>query len=223
MRWASSLLLLLTLSCAGAGESTAPAAESLPAMDPDASRYVINVYELIVEYPPPVWASLKVTANHFHREQQGGQFILEQVPEDEKFADWTRIYAILALHSVNGRFETFQALAVREWYKACPARHLALQSLRDEPSHWQILVFCESSADGPAASGWGADVGAVTLMDVQKMSNTFVRVHHTWRGERFDREDRSSWPVQEDEIREMIGRFSRIRLSYDPHASQTPR
>jgi hypothetical protein len=55
-------------------------------------------------------------------------------------------------------------------------------------------------------------------MDVQRLSDTYVRVHHTWRGQRFEREDLSSWPVTEQQIREMADRFARIRLSLAPNA-----
>ena len=210
----------LALACAGAPDASTPAPVTF---DPERSSAVTKVYELVVQYPLPIWQSLPPTARHFNRSQAGRLFVLEQIPEDEEFpAAWTRIYAIFGLYAQNGRFESFKEASLREWTQACGEKHLALQTILDEPKHWQVLLVCESSPDGSAASGWGAEVGAVALMDHQSLSDTYVRVQHTWRGRRFDRADRSSWPVQEPDVREMVQRFARIQLSYNPDAPSVP-
>jgi hypothetical protein len=227
--------VLLALACAGppaAEEPPLPAPAPPPQEGAGAERgaaleayprfpmHVTRVYELIVEFPSPTWASTpeEATRSHFNREQDGPKFRMEQVPGDESPADWKRLYAIHALYARNGRFESFRTLSLYEWAKLCGKGKLAVQSIHEEELHWLVLVVCESTALGPGAEGWGEGVGAVTLMDVQRLSDTYVRVHHTWRGQRFEREDLSSWPVTEQQIREMADRFARIRLSLAPNA-----
>jgi hypothetical protein len=216
-------LIVLAIGCARAPTATTPAPEA--AVDPDWSRshYVTKIYELVVQYPPPTWASLHVTPSHVHREQNGPMFTMEQIPEDEAFpSGWTRNYGIEGMYAKNGRFEAYKAISVNVWTKVCGEKRVALQTIVDEPAHFQVLAVCESSPGGPAAFGWGEGVGAVALMDLEHLSDTFVRVHHIWRGKRFDRADRSSWPVGEPEMREMLQRFADIRISYNPDATSVP-
>ena len=50
-----------------------------------------KVYELVVQYPPPIWQSPSPTPRHSNRSQAGELFVLEHIPEDEAFpAAWTR-------------------------------------------------------------------------------------------------------------------------------------
>ena len=215
---------LLALACAGAPASKPVATEVRPPSGEERPRttFVTKLYELVLEAPAPIWASTPEAAarSHFSRKQEGRQFMIQQIPGEESPADWKRLFAVYALFIENGRFESFRVVALRIWSSACGQEHLALHSITEEPAHWQVLVLCESSPNGSAAAGWGKDVGAITLMDAQRVSNTYVRVHHTWRGKRFDRANRATWPVTQDEIHGLIERFARIRLSYHPDAAE---
>jgi hypothetical protein len=215
-----SALAVLAIGCARAPTT----AEAPLPFDPDKSRNVVKIYELVAEYPLPTWASLPPTASHFRRQQKGPEFLMEQIPEDEQFPAWTRIYTIYGRYAKGGQFDAFKTVSLREWSSACRDERFATQAILDAPSHWRGLIFCESThdgpADGPAGHGWGEDVGSVTLMDLQHLSQTYVRIHHIWRGRRYDRADPASWPVAETEVQQMVGRFERIRLSYDAAGPQ---
>ena len=186
--------------------------------------HVTKLYELVVQYPSPLWASTPeaATESHYNRQQNGSEFILEQLPGDENPAVWTRLYAIYALYAPKGLFESFKNLSLKKWIEVCGRERLAIQPIVDQAIHWQALVVCEGTPQGPAAIGWGKDVGAITLMDLRRMSDTYVRVHHTWRGRGFDAADSSAWPVTKSRVVEMLERMGRIKLTYNPDANQTP-
>jgi hypothetical protein len=184
----------------------------------------VKIYEVVAQYPPPIWGTDvdTVTTSHFNRQQKGNQFILEQVPGDEELSSWQHIYSIYGLYAKNIRFEAFKTRSLERWVRTCGHENLAVQNLIDEPLHWMAIVVCESAPAGSSESGWSDSVGAVTLMDSQRLSDTYVRVHHTWRGPRFSRGDLATWPVSEADMKEMIRRLARVHLTYNPDAAQTP-
>ena len=184
----------------------------------------VKIYEVVVQYPPPIWGTDAETArnSHFNRQQKGNRFILEQVPGDEEIASWKRLYSVYGLYAPNIRFEAFKERSLKRWVRSCGRENLGIQQVVDEPLRWMAIVVCESTPAGPSESGWGLGVGAITLMDLQRISDTYVRVHHTWRGPSFSRDRPDTWPVSETDLREMTRRLARVHLTYKPDAAQTP-
>jgi len=206
----------------------APKSAQRPSAGPRAGGAVtlnaVKIYEVVVQYPPPIWGTDLDTAksSHFNRQQKGNQFILEQVPGDEELSRWRRLYSVYGLYAKNIRFEVFKSRALERWVRTCGQENLAVQNVVDEPLHWMVIVVCESAPGGASESGWSDGLGAVTLIDSQRLSDTYVRVHHTWRGPRFSSDDLGSWPVSEANLKEMIRRLARVHLTYNPDAAQTP-
>jgi hypothetical protein len=207
-----------------AREAPAPKSAQRPPAGGAVTLNAVKIYEVVVQYPPPIWGTglEEAKSSHFNRQQKGNQFILEQVPGDEELSSWRRLYSIYGLYAKNMRFEAFKSRSLERWVRTCGRENLAVQQVVDEPLDWMAIVVCESAPGGTGESGWGDGVGAVTLMDSQRLSDTYVRVHHTWRGPRFSSGDLETWPVSEADLKEMIRRLARVHLTYNPDAAQTP-
>jgi len=192
-----------------------PAPRSAPAPGREAwTAETLEIFGAEVVYPPPVWASDPAAASRsrVNRQRSGPRFVLEQLPGDESPERWKRLFSVYVHYRRDSRFEAFKEHAVLRWVRTCGRANIGFQALVDEPLRWMAIVVCERSPVGSPESGWGEGVGAITLLSTQRLADTYVRVHHTWRGPALSRGDTASWPVSDAELAEMVRRFTQIRV-----------
>ncbi len=54
-------------------------------------------------------------------------------------------------------------------------------------------------------------MGAVVIQRLSLVNNVILVINHEWRGKAYDFADRDTWPVSDQELKRMLGRFGRIK------------
>jgi hypothetical protein len=93
----------------------------------------------------------------------------------------------------------------------CGTDNVAYEKLGDNIFDQTILLMCENSSN-IKMPGYGDGIGEVAIFRFFKRESTMIKVYQEWRGKRFDRADKSTWPVEMDELNMMIERFKLIKV-----------
>ena len=208
--WPQIVLGGLLVLCASPGRT----AETL---NPDKFKHVTNIFEAVVQYPAPSWrTSVSLDDSEYYRDQKGPSFIFEQIPKGESFEAWTQLYAVHGayLPKVGDlTINKYANLNMNGFIQACGRQNIAITKLDDSANALTIILFCAASPNGSAKLGYGPDKGEIALMTFRRQDNTFIKVYHEWRGQKFTAENNATWPVTPTVLNEMIRRFKDIRIS----------
>ncbi|MBO6782369.1 MAG: hypothetical protein JJ899_03720 [Alphaproteobacteria bacterium] len=182
----------------------------------------INVYDAIVTLPQPSWSGTStdgrpdIEQSRYYKDQKGPQFIFEQIPKDEEFESWTRLYAVFGFHSgrdSNIPLDAFVAASVQQFFNSCGPANVKVDLLHRSRVAVTMIVLCRDSPNGRREIGYGPGIGQVGLFTFARYRNTLLKIYQEWRGSAFELDEPDTWPVDQSELKMMIERFQTIRVS----------
>lgn len=177
----------------------------------------VNVYEAMVRFPPPIWVSdgdPRAQSEYF-RQQNGPQFILEQIPKGQKFESWSQLYAVRGDYLKADQdipLDSYISMSLQVYVDICGQERISFKPLSGSGASRTILLLCEASPHAPQGSGYGKKTGEVAVFHFAKVKDTFVKVYHEWRGTRFSAQKPETWPVSVDTVQQTIDRLQTIRI-----------
>lgn len=177
---------------------------------PEKLNQTLNVYEAIVTYPGPIWyeSGNPIDASEHYRQQNGPEFVIEQIPKGQKFETWTSMYAVrgyyLAARPDLTIDEFLGANLLIPYEQTCGRENIAIRVLERLPDRIMLLFLCQNSAGGPAGIGYRDGIGELAVYKAFKLKTTFVEVFQKWRGPRFVAGDNTTWPATVADVNHVI-------------------
>lgn len=199
MKIRAILIALVVLASA-----TQPAAS-----DENKVKVNLRLFDVLAEFPGPTWITTgKISEEtEIYRQQSGPQFIFEFVPKGETFERWTQLYAVFAIHSDRLSDQQFINASIGVFATACGRSNLTLKPAAQLFKGAIVVIYCHNSPQGPAKLGYGDGVGEITVMRLQRVENTHIKLYHHWRGTAFDMDDTAGWPASPAQIDAMVERL----------------
>lgn len=186
----------------------------------DDSKVNVNLrlFDALALFPGPSWVVTGKISEEtkIYRKQKGPQFIFEFVPKGETFQRWTQLYAVYALYSDRISNKDFIRASLGGFAVACGRTNLSIEPAARLVNGAIIIIYCQNSPNGPIKLGYGDDVGEITVMRLQRVRNTHIKLYHHWRGKAFDKTDTSSWPASPDQIKDMVERLKQASFIATP-------
>jgi hypothetical protein len=137
-------------------------------------------------------------------EEENGQAHLEIYPLGEGEAFWSTLYGARLLASVDMPLVEFRDLVIGAYAQACSPDTVALFQL--EPDQGDVLppmgYVCGAYDDGSLAGQ-----GEVMVVGFYRSDAGIGMVYQEWRGEAFNPEDESTWPVRGTEVEAKIAQL----------------
>ena len=202
-------MLIRTLSFATFVLTSTTAWAQSGGQTPVSERSPIDLFGETLVFFLPDWTEGKsveetLAASKVERQQSGDVFRIEMIPADQEFSDWSDFQAILAQRgavSVAAELNTIESL----YRQGCdPARTLVVRSDRMEnpPTDGTgfATVFCGAYAADPSK-------GEIGVFRVVRQGDVTARVYREWKGDAFDLDDRDSFPVSMDRVRDINDRM----------------
>ncbi len=194
------------------------AADDVKITDLNKITQLINIFGSTVKYPIPSWYKVgkSPSQSEYYRNQQSNQFVFEQIPKGDKFENWTRLYAVHGMTFPKEKdfpLKSYVYSSVIPFVQICGKENIEMQNIFETSISKTYLLVCQNSPLAPKGSGYGKGIGEVGLFRIFKSQNTFVKVYQEWRGKNFKINDKSTWPVSDEELVTMIKRFGNIHVS----------
>ena len=207
---AAALTLLVTTAC------VQHTVQKKPIVDATTGMQSLSAFGGSVTFPQATWVkgALSDAESEFHREQHGGNVVWEQIPKGQSFQSWQQLYAVSA-QSRRAADQTILTSAVETGYVymlVCGPENFEVITISQSLVDATYVYVCENS---PKLSvvGYGEGIGEVSLHRVAFAGSAVFKVYHSWRGPKFDFQDRSTWPVSNDELDKVKERFRQISFS----------
>lgn len=204
-----SVMFAATLWALGPADAQEVDAASVPQQ--------IDLYDVTLKYPQPAWISGRMNRTEilelsdFFNEQDGLQFVLEQIPANQKFNDWESYYGLFAetLTAVQPvPMGTFVELSLDPEQHACAAGGFGSQTVNLSDDNAVLVTVCGSTANGSRDVGYGPEVGEVSVWRFIVSENTYIKLYHRWRGPAFALDMPANWPVAAGALREIVRRMT---------------
>lgn len=182
----------------------------------------VRVYDVIVNYPPASWVTGRIDTaevlnlSEYWKNQNGPQFVIEQIPKGEAFEAWSKIYAVSGLHLDQSKgsvpLAAFVRASIAPFAQVCGPSNIKLDVKEEAAADVTLVIFCTAMPGAGKVPGYDDGMAEIGLFRFLKAKNTFVKVYQEWRGKPFAVDDTATWPVSQDELGMMIERFKAIEL-----------
>ena len=179
----------------------------------------IRLFEAWAQFPYPSWhkSDNALAESRLSRQQEANTFVLAMVPKNESFKKWTKQYTLYGHWNENLTLGKFINSSIHVFRVACGSENVSVRKIVRQPQSGLAVVFCSNSPKGPKEFGYGEGVGEVVILWMGQHKNTFVKVYQYWRGDKFDVNDPSTWPVSTQRLDRSVLEFTGIKLlPYDP-------
>lgn len=167
---------------------------------------VVNLYGVTFKYGIPPWVTpgndMLKQMKPF-RDQKGPSFLLEFIPADQEFENWTEMFSVSA-------FRNNQPAPVEMWRQVSLATLAKVCSGYDEQTLLTgekvvlVKVICPRVTAVAPIEGFSGGVGQVAVFAFMVSGNVLINHRMEWRGSAFDAGNKSSWPATGEEIDEAL-------------------
>ncbi len=178
----------------------------------------VNLYGTTFIYGAPLWINtndpnfkttdlLKMSKNF--RDQKGPSFILEAIPVNENFENWTTMFAVKAFNvgrkAPMGAWEDNTLATFRQ---VCGG--LSIQYLEQQSDISLVQIICPKIL-GYNQDGYNDGVGEIGLFAFYVNNTTAISHYIEWRGNAFSPTNKAEWPVSEVIIQKAINDMKQTR------------
>jgi len=144
-----------------------------------------------------------------HRQQKNRQFILEQVPMNQTFKDWTSLSAILAIFHPDEKHLTAKHFAYSNkmfFRKSCNFyQYMEIPVSTKTSEGYIITLFCEKINH--------TNDGEIMVKFITTTPNqTTIQAYTEWKGSAFNVLDQKTWPVSWSTITGQIKRYQQVEV-----------
>jgi hypothetical protein len=155
--------------------------------------------------PMPDWASDATSATALSEQvttrflEESGQAHLEIYPRGEGEAFWTTLYGARLSSQSGLSLSDFRAVVINVYAQSCdPSTIAVFQIEADEGEDLKPIGYlCGAYLDDFDEF---AGQGEVMVMGFYKTDEGLAMVYQEWRGDAFDTEDPSTWPVSSEVV-----------------------
>lgn len=216
-RLLSIAVMALALSVSAAGQ--APGQTGRVVSDPQTGARSVTLFDAVVRIPPPLWLGSGDPDSQINvfTEKDRSSFVFEQIPKDQDFSSWAQLYAVRGLLVADtaaypNALKFAEVSLLKPYEAACGGDNIGVQILESLETRFSAIFLCEDSPNGPPDIGYGPGVGEMQIYRAFKIESTFVEVFLKWRGDAFDRADKTSWPVSEAELNRSTQLLSTVEI-----------
>lgn len=197
----------------------------------DAALQSVDLFDAELSVPVPRWAAMPATGDpeRYSEEAAPASIIIRQVPEGETLVNWRRQIGIAAFHNDDYSIAGLPTLQLHEMrslrtrmHGICGADRVELKVLASENDFLVHRLVCEDSGSGPAAEGYGAGIGQLSLTLVELVKDTFVAVRFSWRGEGMALDDPATWPISGADYHRALASMLAIRMTPSDQSTSKP-
>ena len=144
-----------------------------------------------------------------HRQQKNRQFILEQIPINQTFSDWTSLSATLAIYHPDEKHLTAKHFAYSNkmfFKKSCSFYQYMEIPVSTKTSDGIIItLFCEQINH--------TNDGEIMVKFITTTPNqTTIQAYTEWKGSAFNVLDQKTWPVSWSTITGQIKRYQQVEV-----------
>lgn len=141
--------------------------------------HTVRLLEGVLTFPPPVWMDevRNVGGVKCHRDQHDNYYTLEQIPRNQEFDNWTRMYGVYGYHLPEYDMERFLDESVNVLALGCRerAKFRVVSTGKDS----MILTFYCGDLKAPyGPEGNDTENG---LLYVSQVGHSFAKVYMAWR------------------------------------------
>ncbi|GEM_PF-650037 len=191
--------------------SSAQVAGALPFSSQD-GKLVLETLGQTLTLPMPDWAaeapSLEALSEQVSTRflEESGQAHLEIYKRGEGEAYWSTLYGARVSRQTGLSLSDFRSVVINVYAQSCNPQTFALFQL--EPDQDDVLppvgYVCGAYLDGFTDF---AGQGEIMVMGFYKSGTGVGMVYQEWRGEAFDAEDPSTWPIDATEVEARMARL----------------
>lgn len=172
--------------------------------------HTIRLHEGVLTFPPPVWMDevKAVGGLKSHRDQYDNYYTLEQIPRNQEFDNWTRLYGVYGYHLPEYDMERFLDESANVLALGCrePAKFRVVSAGKDS----MILTFYCSGLKAPCGSGGNDSESG--LLYVSQVGHSFAKVYMGWRAPCEKVTGSGGW-YNRQQVTEALGRLKEVRYS----------
>jgi len=177
----------------------------------------LEVFDVTVPLPPAIWVESEpdLAATQQDEKRDENSIDIHMYPDGERGDNWTIMYSVLGTYSAAGEVPDVNEYANSMeliFVDACGKENLLRQDIEEDVTSLIMVLTCASTPNS-TYPGFGPGTGVLVLYSFYTDEQTAVRLVHEWKGDKFDLADKSTWPVNEEELNIMIARFKDIEYT----------
>lgn len=182
---------------------------------------VIHIYGNEVRFPMTAWQEEALDRHHKHKRkkhleafqtytnEEDGIFIFEQMPNEDSFDNWSKLYSILGMdHAKEKPINVYMiSNANHKIFKESCLDYRYVEEAASESPHETTLItlFCEQIK--------GTQEGEIMVKHISvTQDNQSIEIYHEWKGPAFDHRKPSTWPASPEDINDIKQRFNHISI-----------
>jgi hypothetical protein len=194
-------------------------AGALP-LQAEADQFVLTVFDQQLKLPLPDWLELadatpdalleRVSVNF---REDTTQARVEIYPRGEGEALWSRLYGARIFQQPELTLADLRTAVIDVYGRTCKPETVALFQLEpDDGDKTPPLGFvCGAHRD---RLGYEAQ-GEVMIIGFYRSASGIAMVYQEWRGETFDPQDATTWPVSAEQVEARVAEFKTL-AGFDP-------
>jgi len=170
----------------------------------------VMLYGNLLLFHGPSWVSSdenSLELSEVSRKNGKTFFLLELIPKNERFENWSKIFAVLAESNKTLTPEIIAEQTYSVYGGACNdtiVDHVQLAKSENSSAQaagYLFVIHCPNYRNAPQR-------GQITTYRILKSGDVTARIYQEWRGPAYDVQDKTSWPASFDEISLMVQRLS---------------
>ncbi|HAV93834.1 MAG: hypothetical protein CMF52_02875 [Legionellales bacterium] len=179
----------------------------------------IHLYNNVVNFPIPIWQQKAMLANgsrqskssdqpyKTYRKEVPGQIIIEMIPKNETFENWTHLFAILAYHVPKTPTITqMQNISRSIFIESCKKLSISDQVFTKITHKATLETYICSGLDD-------SQEGEIMVKYIGILPNgLIINIYQEWKSKGLQINDPTTWPISQETLKTTQKEFADISI-----------
>lgn len=195
-------------------------ATNMPKVD-QSTKFVgqIHLYNNVVNFPIPIWQQKAMLVDgqcqsegseqtsKTYRKEMPGQIIVEMIPKNETFENWTHLFAILAYHAPKTpTVKQMQNISRSIFIESCKKLSISDQVFTKITHKATLETYICSGLDD-------SQEGEILVKYIGILPNgLIINIYQEWKSKGLQISDPKTWPISQETLKTTQKEFADISI-----------